>query len=320
MIKKYLIPVIASIALCFAGSFAASAQTALSEFNTIDVENDFEVTLVKGSYAIALTVDSAMDPYIRAYVKGKTLYIGVDEKAVPKDVKKMYKGKNAPEKILRAVVYAPQINEISLKNNSTLIGTEEFATDRFTLFVGDKAMLKSLNVYSTQANITMKKNGSAIMALRSSGDVQVESSNNSNLQINGLECKDLKITTGNSAQIATSGNSHTVAVVSDGSSTTSITTNTETVYITASGSSKVNVTGTASLLSVKGSRSSVVDTINLPVNDAECEMNNGTLNLAVAKKLSVNLSNGAEVYYSGQPEIILKDKIVKSTLAPYQAK
>ena len=307
MIKKYLIPVIASIALCFAGSFAASAQTALSEFNTIDVENDFEVTLVKGSYAIALTVDSAMDPYIRAYVKGKTLYIGVDEKAVPKDVKKMYKGKNAPEKILRAVVYAPQINEISLKNNSTLIGTEEFATDRFTL-------------YSTQATITMKKNGSAVIALRSSGDVQVESSNNSNLQINGLECKDLKITTSNSAQSATSGNSHTVAVVSDGSSTTSITTNTETVYITASGSSKVNITGTASLLSVKGSRSSVIDTINLPVNEAECEMSNGTLNLAVAKKLSVNLSNGAEVYYSGQPEIILKDKIVKSTLAPYQAK
>lgn len=320
MIKKYLLSVIASIALCIAGSIYASAQTALSEFDTIDVENDFEVTLVKGSYAIALTVDSALDPYVRAYVKGKTLYIGVDEKAVPKDVKKMYKGKNAPEKILRAVVYAPQLNEISLKDNSTMIGTEEFATDRFSLFVGDKAILKSLNIYSTQATITMKKNASAIIALRSSGDVQIEAGNNSNLQINGLECKDLKISTSNSAQITTSGNTHNVAVVSDGSSVTSVTTNTEKVYITASGSSKVNVTGTASLLSVKGSRSCVVNTINLPVNEAECEMNNGTLNLSVAKKLSVNLSSGGEVYFSGQPEIILKDKIVKSTLAPYQSK
>lgn len=320
MIKKYLLSVIASIALCIAGSIYASAQTALSEFDTIDVENDFEVTLVKGSYAIALTVDSALDPYVRAYVKGKTLYIGVDEKAVPKDVKKMYKGKNAPEKILRAVVYAPQLNEISLKDNSTMIGTEEFATDRFSLFVGDKAILKSLNIYSTQATITMKKNASAIIALRSSGDVQIEAGNNSNLQINGLECKDLKISTSNSAQITASGNTHNIAVVSDGSSVTSVTTNTEKVYITASGSSKVNVTGTASLLSVKGSRSCVVNTINLPVNEAECEMNNGTLNLSVAKKLSVNLSGGGEVYFSGQPEIILKDKIVKSTLAPYQSK
>lgn len=320
MIKKYLLSVIASIALCIAGSIYASAQTALSEFDTIDVENDFEVTLVKGSYAIALTVDSALDPYVRAYVKGKTLYIGVDEKAVPKDVKKMYKGKNAPEKILRAVVYAPQLNEISLKDNSTMIGTEEFATDRFSLFVGDKAILKSLNIYSTQATITMKKNASAIIALRSSGDVQIEAGNNSNLQINGLECKDLKISTSNSAQITASGNTHNIAVVSDGSSVTSVTTNTEKVYITASGSSKVNVTGTASLLSVKGSRSCVVNTINLPVNEAECEMNNGTLNLSVAKKLSVNLSSGGEVYFSGQPEIILKDKIVKSTLAPYQSK
>ena len=320
MNKKYLASIIVSVALCFAGSFFASAQTALSEFDTINVENDFDVTLVKGSYAIALTVDSVLEPYIRAYVKGKTLYISVDEKAIPKDIKKLYKGKNAPEKILRAVVYVPMINEISLKDNSSLIGTEEFATDRFSLFVGDKAVLKSLNVYSTMANITMKKNGSATIALRSTGDVQIESGNSSNLQINALECKDLKITASNSSQITTSGNSQNVAVVSDGSSVTSITTNTDVVYITASGSSKVNVTGTASLLSVKGSRSCVIDTINLPVDEAECDMNNGTLNLTVSKKLSVNLSSGGEVYFSGQPEIVLKDRIVKSTLAPFQGK
>ena len=59
-------------------------------------------------------------------MRSKTLFITYDEKAVPKDIKKLYKGKNAPKPVFRAVISLPELNGFTLEDNVVLNTTEEF--------------------------------------------------------------------------------------------------------------------------------------------------------------------------------------------------
>ena len=89
--NKFLKAIIGMFAFALALSFSAAAQTSgqleekeiqLSEFNALNIEDDFEVTVAQGAYAIRLTVDSELAPYVEKYVKSKTLFISYDEKSV----------------------------------------------------------------------------------------------------------------------------------------------------------------------------------------------------------------------------------------------
>ena len=61
----------------------------VSEFNAVNVSDDFEVTVSRGTYGVRLTVDKELAPYVEVYVRSKVLYISYDEKAVPKEIRKI---------------------------------------------------------------------------------------------------------------------------------------------------------------------------------------------------------------------------------------
>ena len=63
----------------------------VSEFNAINVSDDFEVTVARGAYGARLTVDKDLAPYVEVYVRSRTLFITFDEKAVPRDLRKLYR-------------------------------------------------------------------------------------------------------------------------------------------------------------------------------------------------------------------------------------
>ena len=54
----------------------------VSEFNSLSVEDDFEVTLLKGPQSVKVTSNRDLMPYIQVYVRGKVLYITFDEKSL----------------------------------------------------------------------------------------------------------------------------------------------------------------------------------------------------------------------------------------------
>jgi len=76
-------------------------QIPVSEFNSLNVSDDFEVTLARGAYGVRLTVDEELAPYVEVYVKAKTLYLSYDEKSVPKELRKLYKGRNGLTPVFR---------------------------------------------------------------------------------------------------------------------------------------------------------------------------------------------------------------------------
>jgi len=318
MFKKSLTIVLSSIALMLGAS--ASAQTTLSEFTDIVVSNAFEVTLVKGPFGINLTVDSNIEPYVQAYVKGQTLEISLDDKAIPKDVKKLYKGKNAPQMVLRAVVYVPEvIRSITMTDDATLMGTDEFVTDGFILNLDGKAQVKSLNIFASSAAIDLKKNANAIMVIKASGDIAAQVVDNAVLQLTS-ECKNMKITGNGAAQVTTNGGCSNFTALGDGKCSIMTNTNAEVVYLDMTGSSKISLTGTANSMSVKGAKSSTVEAVNMAVATADVILNTATATVNATEKIGVDLIGGATLYFSGTPQFAINGKIAKSTLAPVGSK
>ena len=318
MLKKGLTIALSSIALMLgANSFA---QTTLSEFSDIVVSDAFEVTLVKGPYSINLTVDSVVEPFVQAYVKGQTLEISLDEKAIPKEVKKSFKGKNAQPMVLRAVVYVPEvIRSITLSDEATLMGTDEFSADGFVLSLDGKAQVKSLNIFASSASVELKKNSNAIMVIKASGDIAAQVADNAVLQLNS-ECKNLKITGNGSAQVTSNGICSSFTGIGDGKSSIMANTNTDVVYLDMTGNSKISLTGSANSMTLKGAKSSTVDAGNMVVSTLDATVNSATATVNVTEKIGVDLAAGATLYFNGAPQFVINGKISKSTLAPVGSK
>ena len=253
----------------------------VSEFNAVNVSDDFDVTVSRGTYGVRLTVDKELAPYVEVYVRSKVLYISYDEKAVPKELRKVYRGKGGLTPTFRVVAYTPELQAVTLSDNAILTGVEEFAASDFELTMAGKSQVRNLSIAAASARVSMKKNAIANLNLKTDRGVEVNTDNNSNLKL-----------TFTGRELA----------------------------LTSEGSSKLTLTGKAEEMEVKGSRSSVVDAFAMPLEEVEADLSNSSsVTVSVSKKVSVNLVGGSALYYSGSPEFKI-EKIVKSTLAPYGTK
>ncbi|MBR5108174.1 MAG: DUF2807 domain-containing protein [Bacteroidales bacterium] len=292
----------------------------VSEFNAVNVSDDFEVTVSRGTYGVRLTVDKELAPYVEVYVRSKVLYISYDEKAVPKELRKQYRGKGALTPVFRVVAYTPELQAVTLSDNATLTGVEEFTADEFELTMAGKSQVKNLSISATSARISMKKNAVATLNLKTDRGVEVNTDNSANLKLT-FTGRELALTAdGSSVVIADGGSTRSLNLSTGGSSQVSVISDTEKVEVTAEGSSKLTLTGKALEMEVKGSRSSVVDAFAMPMEEVEANLSNSsTVTVSVSKKVSVNLVGGSSLFYSGSPVFEI-EKIVKSTLAPYGTK
>jgi hypothetical protein len=292
----------------------------VSEFNAVNVSDDFEVTVSRGTYGVRLTVDKELAPYVEVYVRSKVLYVSYDEKAVPKELRKQYRGKGALTPVFRVVAYTPELQAVTLSDNATLTGVEEFTAGEFELTMAGKSQVKNLSISATSARISMKKNAVATLNLKTDRGVEVNTDNNANLKLT-FTGRELALTAdGSSVVVADGGTTRSLNLSTGGSSQVSVISDTEKVEVNAEGSSKLTLTGKANEMEVKGSRSSVVDAFAMPLEEVEANLSNSSsVTVSVSKKVSVNLVGGSSLYYSGSPEFKI-EKIVKSTLAPYGTK
>ena len=308
---KAIIGMIAFVAVMLAasGSLRAQAlstkltdkQIPVSEFNSLNVSDDFEVTLAQGAYGVRLTVDQDLAPYVEVYVKAKTLYLSYDEKAVPKELRKLYKGRNGLTPVFRVVSYTPEIQSIALSDNASFIGVEEFVAPKFELTAIGKSQVKNLSVSASSAKIILKKNAQAVVTVKSERGVEVNTDNGSNLKLTFTGDELAVNAEGSSVLVASGGPCSLMDVMSSGSSQVSITADAEKVNLTTEGSSKVVLTGQGKEMTVKGTRSSSVDAFSMPVRTVEANLSGATVTVIVEKEVWVTLVSGASLNYSGTP-------------------
>lgn len=288
--KLLINKVVAAAALTLASAAFCLAQTRTieheySEFDAVSVSNGFKVTMVESeNYKTSATVDDALESYVQCYVKARTLYIGLDEKAIPKEVKKQLKGKNSADPTLEVIVYMPVLNSLSLADNSTFIARTDLNSGKFKLDLKDNSSISNLTVNAESANINVTKKAKLSSIHIKADDVTVNGDGNGVVVLE-YTAKSLEVNNAGSATLTING----------GASKASVTTG---------GSANLSLSGKAESLKVSGKgNSSKIDASSLNVNTVEVSLDGAELNVTPGKTLELDLEKGATVNYAGDPAI-----------------
>ena len=286
----------------------------VGEFTMVSANGDFEVTLSKGSYGVRLTTDKNLTPYVQVYVRSNTLYLTYDEKSVPKDIKKLYKGKNASQPVFRAVVSMPQLNGINLDDNVILSSTEAFYGSDVVITLTDKAQVRNLNVQGNSITVDMKKNAQAALTLTADKKMEVTTDDKAILKL-AEKAREITLNAKGNSDNALSGEGEILNLNLSEKATGNVSHRTKNAVLNVGGSSKLILTGTGEYLEVKGGKNAEVEAVAFPVKTMKAELDGGKVNVAVEKELNVTLLGGSSLFFTGSPTLIV-NKIVKSTLAP----
>ena len=289
MIKRVIETVIAIAAL----SIAASAQTITksqdySAFTTIEVGDSFNVSFrpsLEGNYMAEWTIDSILEEYVEVYVKNRTLFVNLDERAMNKDkeVKNAYKGKDAKKPVLNVIIKVPTFITLKLSENAVVdaMGTN-FENNEFNLEVAGNAKVNNLSVTAKTATVKLQKNANVTMNLEAN-DLTVNMESNSALSLN-QKTMNLNINTEDNANLTLTGSANSVV-------------------LGMRNSSKLNFSGSASALEVNSQERSELEATRFPVKDLTVKMKgNSKVYSSVTNNLTLEM-DGATLEFSGNPEI-----------------
>ncbi len=315
--------VICTIASVFAAHAQYTAQLEektlpVGEFNSINVTDNFEVTLAKGAYNAKITADKVLSPYVQVYVRSKTLYVTYDEKAVPKDVKKLFKGRGAPKAIFRATVYVPEISGITLTDNSSLIATDEFVGNTVEISLADNAQIKTLPITAASITLNMKKNSQVSLNVNVDNKLEFYTEGNSNLKVIG-NAKEMVCSASGNSSVTLSGDCETSTINGAGGAKISYSQKANKVILQMEGNSNLSIIGESPSMMIKAERNSKIDANGFEVKTLEADMSGSSkAEVTVEELIDATLVGGSSLYFTGTPAIKI-GKIVKSTLAPLGA-
>ena len=247
-------------------------------------------------------------------MRSNTLYLTYDEKSVPKDIKKLYKGKNASQPVFRAVVSMPQLNGIELDDNVILSSAEAFYGSDIVISLTDKAQVRNLTVQGNSITVNMKKNAQAALTLTADKKMEVTTDDKAILKL-AEKAREITLNAKGSSDNALSGEGEILNLNLSEKTTSNVSYRTKNAVLNVGGSSKLILTGTGEYLEVKGGKNAEVEAVAFPVKTMKAELDGGKVNVAVEKELNVTLLGGSSLFFTGSPTLIV-NKIVKSTLAP----
>ena len=285
LVTKYLLVCICFISLGLSTrAQIRDVEHELTSFSAVDISGAFQASLTydKG-YAAKITIDDALEPYVVCYVKGKTLFIGLDEKAIPKETKKQFKGRNSTSPTYRVVIYAPEITSVTLADEASFSFPRTVEVDDFTLSLSGAAQVQGLSVISKSAHIEAVKKSNLIM---------------------NVKCDVLDFSTDGNAKTRVDYTASSVQFNCAGSSDAVL--NGEcggTFAVNAAGSAKAQVSGKADVLQVGGKGNAKINASALPVKEARLSIAGISVSVQADDVLELDLSKGAEVTYSRDPKI-----------------
>ena len=170
--KKLIYTCLCCALLISTGAAAATRQYSrtLSQFSAIDISGPFSVSLVRGGdYRALLTVEEEYIDYVICNVKGSVLSLGLDERKVPSEVKKIFRGKGTPDPVFEAVVYVPELLQgLTMSGKAVLSDTEDlFDKSRTTFSLSGNCGVMPISVSTLTFSMTMQNKASADIAVTS---------------------------------------------------------------------------------------------------------------------------------------------------------
>ena len=269
-----------------------------SAFDALDVNFDFDVRVVESrNYSISLNVDDALKDHVQTYVKNHTLYITLNEKTLPSDIKKLYKGRRSSRPVLEATVYTSEpLTSIKMSGTSNISVNSDIECRDFRLDLSESANVSRLTVDASTVTVNAAGKSHADMKLYAD-NIKINAAGSSVLELE-QDSENLEIVAGGSCEIRLEGE-------------------TLNASLTASGSSNVALAGKTGRLDVTGSGTSDISAIDLKTSECSAKLS-GSCKLyeAATETLHVDISGNSTLIFDGDPVIDIIG-VKSSTLQRY---
>ena len=268
----------------------APAQTKTSHdfsaFDALEVDYDFNIRVVDArDYSVSMNLENDLKDYVQAYVKNHTLYLSLDDKKLPSDLRKRYRARRSASPLLDVTIYTPEaLSSVKMKGSSSLTVDFDLECRDFVLDLSENARVSKLVVDASNITVTMAGKSSA-------NEIALYADN-------------IKLNVAGSAGLYAEQDSQKIEIVSGGSAQIDVEGETLDAQITASGSSKTTVVGKTNTLTVNGSGSSNVDALSLKTSECTARLsNNSKLYEAATEALHIDISGNSTLVFDGDPAI-----------------
>ncbi len=287
MTRRFL-AVIAAL-LSFAAAVSAqrtvTTENEFSGFRNIDVSNRFDISVVRGDrHQVKLYADELISGYVSSYVKENTLYLDVDEKAFPSDLRKALRGKNAIVPVLKAEISVKHLDTLYLHDKVVVDNAAPlFSDDSVCIVMDGSSMISNLEFKGNCLNLDMKKSASA--------NLRAEMKSFSANMAGGAaltmkhDAGKMRITSTGSSSVRTDGTSSGVSVFSESSA-------------------ELRLAGSSGSVNIVGSGKSVINADGLETGEASVKLSGPAHCIVNATgNLKVDLSGGSHLIFNGTPAI-----------------
>jgi len=302
---KILTLVIGIVALggpvCSAQALRDVEKNNLSVFTGISLGGDFTLEVRYGAqYSARLTTEEMLADYVQFGVSGGQLSVTLDERKVPAEVKRLFRGKNAAT--YRLIVTMPEgLRSLSLSDKAALLSVD----DRI--------------VHPEGIDISMKDNSriSTLICRTDRVNVKMERKSEANLEVT---CDSLSVDMSGSSNLTLTQHAEKVGYTLAFNSNLVVNGETEHLSLSAKGTSKAILNGKAPEASFKVTNASNINAVNLEVEEARVEMSGlCTLTQAATRDLFVNLGSGSTLVFKNEPVFHILN-IKSASLTPYDKK
>lgn len=290
--KKLIFTCFCSTLLICTGAFAATQQydRNVSKFSAIDISGPFSVSLVRGSESrVLLSVEEDYIDYVICNVKSSVLSIGLDERKVPSEVKKKFRGRGTPDPVFSAVIYVPDLIQTLTMSGKAVLreAAEVFDKSGVSFTLEGNCELKHLSVDTQNFSLAMQNKAAA--------DISVS-------------CRESHVETGNAASLKYEEESENSSFSLSGNCKLSVSSKTKLMNIASKGNCSMKLSGSGDKAVYNISGTSEVDASGFEVPDAEVTMQSVCkLTQAAYKSLTVNLSGGSSLYFAGEPSVTIEN-------------
>ena len=305
MNSKLVVSFILFVSLVCAPLFGQSVRETVHEdlpaFHSIELGGDFALDIEYGKqYRMRLSVEELFADYVMFSALDSTLAVTLDERRVPTEVRRLFRGKEAP--VFRVSVTMPEtLRSLELDGRSVLLSADDLVVDpdAFDLRVTDNARVASLAFGSGRVALTLDKKADVDMS---------------------VTCDSLSVSLAGTADLDLTQHTQVSAFETSGSSTLAVKGETGLLKLNSRGFSKSILNGEAPVVRYKLANSSQVNATLLEAKRAFVEMSGlGSLTQAASEELSVDLSAGATVYFLNDPTIRVI-YLKNASLIPYDRK
>lgn len=283
-----------------AQSVRETTNSGLPAFSRIALGGNFQMELRYGKqYQARLGVEELFAEYVEFRVVDSTLTVRMDERRVPVEVRRLFRGKDAASPSFRLVVTMPEtLRALHLTDQAALLAAEDLvvAPSGIEIRATDNARIAAFALAADRVSVELDKRAEASLQVR---------------------CDSLSVRLGGSSTLELAQDSRVSEIEGAGSSSLVMSGETRRLALQARASAKIILNGTAPMMRCQLSGSAHVNAVNLGTEVTRSEQSGfSTLIEAASRDLFVDLSSGATLIFLNEPAVHVLN-VKNATLIPY---